>query len=1126
MTFEQIISAKTQALAFDVQGPPTEILESDQSVELDLHESTLRSHGKEWLIMPADVDTQKRVDVMRTSGDGLFKIDMAEPEVVHVLAKWFGPKPAVTLDAPLEIGLDAQAFDKIRTGERARLSDEEVIAWLREEFVLYGHEQGPTTEVAVFQSGHEIKQRWGIGEAPVSNAADANRDFITPEGFTLNGSRKVLDVTFNNGRFLVERLAPSNSRLGSLSTRPVGLVKATSINFVNSTTAHQLRIQDASVLTKNAGYLDIWNSYHSAEKRYMLSNARRIRAFPYASAELDEGYWRFKLTQSPESDAEERWFIMKDTYGDDFELNAVKDLPSYLTVSSEVLSYDSGKGNRSWAGRVPETASGERMAPNWSRGVVWLEKTKRWSPSPPSSGYLILSIIGDKVRLDRREKALQKLHSSDLGIRSLTHLLNGLDRDSPQVNRRLNSRQRPLPGGRIITRGVQSVFGSNRPTLSQQDALEVALRTPDIALIQGPPGTGKTRIIAAIQKWLVEDSDSAVDVSRQILITGYQHDAVDNALSVTTNEGITAVRIGHRSGRQGFKSYIDEKKRKIIKYLNEKNCAGYSMPRHLLKETRILLSDMESGSLKRSALVDGISYILNHIQNSELCTRLSEFQLKGVLELIDDQTHDEGEFRGNLTWDLVRQLPTVDDLTAGNGWSELKRFSRLADRGELSFGEWEVLNKDIEARSLSKQSIDMLEILTSSSFVNNKLSEELIFKSWDALDLVIHDIERYLQAEGMSQVEDVLLDFINELSTTGASEFEDALKMYATSLAATCSQAGGNWIGKEFGDRQHLFDTVIIDEAARANPLDLLIPMVMANKRIILVGDQRQLPQMLEPEIEEEASKIEGPASNAEQKRRVSMFERLFGYLQSREDSGDICRCVTLDTQYRMHPVLGDFISDTFYPDISIKSGKNPSDFWHALPNYEGVCAAWLDVPRSKGSELPHWYRQSEIDHIVDEVDFLLQSPSSASLTFGIITFYSRQERSIRRALQDANILKNEHAVSDAQVTSDRYCGEVTPSRRLRVGTVDSFQGQEFDVVILSTVRSNEKALAQTEMQARQKFGFLTFENRLNVAMSRQKRLLIVCGDYQMFSASDGQKFVPGIYQFQKLTMGPHGRIL
>jgi superfamily I DNA and/or RNA helicase len=86
---------------------------------------------------------------------------------------------------------------------------------------------------------------------------------------------------------------------------------------------------------------------------------------------------------------------------------------------------------------------------------------------------------------------------------------------------------------------------------------------------------------------------------------------------------------------------------------------------------------------------------------------------------------------------------------------------------------------------------------------------------------------------------------------------------------------------------------------------------------------------------------------------------------------------------------------------------------------------------------------------------------------------------------------------------------------RLRIGTVDSFQGKEFDIIILSTVRSNELPPDNvTEKAARSAFGFLTLENRLNVAFSRAQKLLIVVGDGNMFNNELAKTYVEGLHEF------------
>ena len=81
-----------------------------------------------------------------------------------------------------------------------------------------------------------------------------------------------------------------------------------------------------------------------------------------------------------------------------------------------------------------------------------------------------------------------------------------------------------------LTPIVKEVFNYNQ-TDKQAEAVDVAINTPDIALIQGPPGTGKTKVISAIVKRLQEISDKNQAPAGELLVCSEQHDAVENVAS-------------------------------------------------------------------------------------------------------------------------------------------------------------------------------------------------------------------------------------------------------------------------------------------------------------------------------------------------------------------------------------------------------------------------------------------------------------------------------------------------------------------------------------------------------------------------------------------------------------------
>jgi superfamily I DNA and/or RNA helicase len=325
-------------------------------------------------------------------------------------------------------------------------------------------------------------------------------------------------------------------------------------------------------------------------------------------------------------------------------------------------------------------------------------------------------------------------------------------------------------------------------------------------------------------------------------------------------------------------------------------------------------------------------------------------------------------------------------------------------------------------------------------------------------------------------------------------------------------------------DRRLAFDTVIIDEAARANPLDLFIPMSLARRKIILVGDHRQLPHSLEPDVENELDRHS--SKETAEVFRTSLFERLFGQMKRFEKEDGISRTVTLDTQYRMHPILGQFVSETFYErhgDPKIASGRDAAALAHSIAPYAPAVAAWVDIPVGLGAERGDTSkcRPQEAEWIAKELQRLTSVIRDCS--FGVITFYSEQERELWRALAKRGLAEEGE---DGGYRPSARCQPFVSSEGklvepLRVGTVDAFQGKEFDVVFLSMTRSN--TIPADEVHSRQKYGHLMLENRLCVAMSRQKRLLVVVGDSTMLRAANAEASIRSLVAFRKLCEGTNG---
>lgn len=254
------------------------------------------------------------------------------------------------------------------------------------------------------------------------------------------------------------------------------------------------------------------------------------------------------------------------------------------------------------------------------------------------------------------------------------------------------------------------------------------------------------------------------------------------------------------------------------------------------------------------------------------------------------------------------------------------------------------------------------------------------------------------------------------------------------------------------------FDMLVIDEACQSTEPGCWVPILKADK-IVLAGDHKQLPPTV---ISREAAR-EGFA--------LSLLER---QVQSYGDK--IQRMLTV--QYRMHQDVMAFSSQHFYDD-QLVADEGVED--HLLTDFESVEASdlttfpvefidsagagWDEEIEAEG--LSKFNRQ-EAHLVVSKVKQLIHA-GVAPAEIAVIAPYAAQVRYLRD-----------------QLASTAGAGTV------EVDTVDGFQGREKEAVIISTVRSNGKG----------EIGFLGDERRMNVAMTRAKRKLIVIGDSATLGSS------------------------
>ncbi|MEG4863785.1 MULTISPECIES: AAA domain-containing protein [unclassified Microcoleus] len=324
-------------------------------------------------------------------------------------------------------------------------------------------------------------------------------------------------------------------------------------------------------------------------------------------------------------------------------------------------------------------------------------------------------------------------------------------------------------------------------------------------------------------------------------------------------------------------------------------------------------------------------------------------------------------------------------------------------------------------------------------------------------------------------------DWIAKLRSPSEQDRGELRQVYidnANVIGITCSQVAGYGF-KEFTN----FDAVIIDEVSKCTPPEILIP-ALKGKKLILIGDYRQLPPMLhEKSLEEIATEMGSEPED------ISFLEESLFKKQFEAAPESIKRRLTV--QYRMHPYIMGAINQ-FY-DHSLRCGiVEPEKVRsHNLAGdiiREQHHLIWVKMPQepsfAEQLEGTSRYNLKEVEAIdilceqMEDVWSLKVAEGQPKKEIGIITFYGAQLRRIEEMLGDRKF----------------------PSLSIRTGTVDRFQGMERPIIIVSMVRNNSDG----------DIGFAKKPERVNVAFSRAQELLIIVGCHSLFTKHKGK--VGGMY--------------
>jgi len=608
---------------------------------------------------------------------------------------------------------------------------------------------------------------------------------------------------------------------------------------------------------------------------------------------------------------------------------------------------------------------------------------------------------------------------------------------------------------------------------SQRKSVLRALFAKDMCLLQGPPGTGKTTVIAELIWQHIRQNQTT-----RLLVTSETNLAVDNALEKLMNVKnanpelakyitlIKPIRFGKASKfeEEGKKYSIE----RIEKWLEEEYVKEVEYENEQLRNADELEEDDIEGNPNINAIQQWMMRIADRSdsRNSKYDKVLKEW----VVELSMPTKETKQYFKKKY----FKYANVIGSTCSSTGSPAFTRDYQT------------IFNPNATKETFKK--------ISEINF--------LITKKPDSRKIYL-------------LIEELGLDLDNP-TANNFEELKSALNNYQSII----------------------FDTVIMDEASKATPPDLLLPLCFGKKSIV-IGDHRQLPPLLnEKDFKETLAELQDKKAKelADEIDRefvgTSQFKRL---ILNPQVSHTIKS--TFNVQYRMHPHINDVIKQFYMDDecgglfcgldkeqVNNPDLKNPQSRYHGFFHdgfiNDNTHTIWVNVDEPEMIDGTSRTNDMEVEAVKRVLTYLKKSEGfdeymkfwdgikddekrKLEKEIGVISFYGKQVGKLREVRTTAKQL----------------------GIPIRLNTVDKFQGMERNIIIVSTVRSDKLNKGNNIIVQNSDIGFAKAPERLNVALSRARRLLIVVGNKNFFYKFKDREGNP-LYKNAIDEIAKNGRII
>ncbi len=623
---------------------------------------------------------------------------------------------------------------------------------------------------------------------------------------------------------------------------------------------------------------------------------------------------------------------------------------------------------------------------------------------------------------------------------------------------------------------------------------------PDLLTILGPPGTGKTRTITEIVR--------AASAGERVIVCSQSNRAVDNVLKELP-QGLLAIRVGNTeritpegqayvlqrqatdlragllgaAGRnldayrgldqaQGWVKELASSTAELATARDEQARAEKQLETERwavggpAAETVDRLTATRAGHVmaaQRSAARAGRLGRLRDLAAARAAWMLIGWLLAALARRLDRRLSAEQD-RGAR---LAAQVRDVDaELEAA--WARLVEVTKDApavrDAADAA--------ADATARSGRRRAVALRAAHACAQAVRPMETPPIVPDNREtdaATDKQLEALSEWLAGRLplLAARRELLSRWLEEASED-AGQLEPELIRYADLVAATCTGAGSRpeLAGMDFG-------LAIVDEAGQIGVADTLIPLVRA-RRAVLVGDRQQLPPFLDSDVDA-WGKLAGDQA-VQDLLSKSALELVVAGLPP--DSENV---VLLQEQRRMPEVVANWISAEFYDgQLLTPEPRVHRDRLFGSP-MAFVDTSGLDWPERKdrsGRDRERWGQKG------------YDNPAEARLLADLAAYYARL---------DAEWAIIVPYLAQAALITRLLTGRIGDADLIRenVGSVDSFQGGQRDVILYGFTRSNPE----------RSVGFLKELRRVNVAITRVKQQLVMVGDLDTLTRARDRRF-------------------